>query len=180
MVYNGPQHMGPSNPILTQPSGYAATMVGLPYDHLDAWRAVYPTDIWLQQMDRCAQGFQDGAKLLEGVRDSVPVQLRYVLENEIRRMKTVYIHLKSGAEQGRFIDARNRLAEAKTEAARQECRNSMKNALKAERDLIIQMLPLACEDSSIAYESSNQYFYVPADLVEALASIAYAERKMMQ
>ena len=180
MLYKGPQHMGPSNPILSHPSGYNATMVGLPYDNLDGWRAVYPTDIWLQQMDLCAQGFQDGAQLLEKARDRVSGQFRNALDNEIRRMKTVYIHLKSGAEQGRFIDARNRLAKAKTEAERQALRNIMKKALAAERSLIIQMLPLSSEDSSIGYESSNQYFYVPLDLIEALASISYAEREMTQ
>lgn len=180
MLYKGPQHMGPSNPILSHPSGYNATMVGLPYDNLDGWRAVYPTDIWLQQMDLCAQGFQDGAQLLAKARDGVSGQFRNALDNEIRRMKTVYIHLKSGAEQGRFIDARNRLATAKTEAERQALRNIMKKALEAERNLIVQMLPLSSEDSSIAYESSNQYFYVPLDLIEALASISYAEREMAQ
>lgn len=180
MLYKGPQHMGPSNPILSHPSGYNATMVGLPYDNLDGWRAVYPTDIWLQQMDLCAQGFQDGAQLLEKARDRVSGQFHNALDNEIRRMKTVYIHLKSGAEQGRFIDARNRLATANTETERQALRNIMKKALAAERSLIIQMLPLSSEDSSIAYESSNQYFYVPLDLIEALASISYAEREMTQ
>lgn len=180
MLYKGPQHMGPANPILSHPSGYNATMVGLPYDNLDGWRAVYPTDIWLQQMDLCAQGFQDGAQLLEKARDGVSGQFRNALDNEIRRMKTVYIHLKSGAEQGRFIDARNRLAAAKTETERQELRNIMKKALAAERSLIIQMLPLCSEDSAIGYESSNQYFYIPLDLIEALASISYAEREMTQ
>jgi hypothetical protein len=180
MLYKGPQHMGPSNPILSHPSGYNATMVGLPYDNLDGWRAVYPTDIWLQQMDLCAQGFQDGAQLLEKARDRVSGQFHNALDNEIRRMKTVYIHLKSGAEQGRFIDARNRLATAKTETERQALQNIMKKALEAERNLIVQMLPLCSEDSSIGYESSNQYFYVPLDLIEALASISYAEREMTQ
>jgi hypothetical protein len=56
----------------------------------------------------------------------------------------------------------------------------MKKALEAERNLIVQMLPLCSEDSSIGYESSNQYFYVPLDLIEALASISYAEREMTQ
>lgn len=180
MLYKGPQHMGPSNPILSHPSGYNATMVGLPYDNLDGWRAVYPTDIWLQQMDLCAQGFQDGAQLLEMARDGISGQFRNALDNEVRRMKTVYIHLKSGAEQGRFIDARNRLATAKTETGRQELRNIMRKALEAERNLIVQMLPLCSEDSSIGYESSNQYFYIPLDLIEALASISYAEREMTQ
>ena len=131
-------------------------------------------------MDLCAQGFQDGAQLLEKARDGVSDQFRNALDNEVRRMKTVYIHLKSGAEQGRFIDARNRLATAKSEAERQALRNIMRKALEAERNLIVQMLPLCSEESSIGYESSNQYFYVPLDLIEALASISYAEREMAQ
>lgn len=178
MLYKGPQHMGPSNPILSHPSGYNATMVGLPYDNLDGWRAVYPTGIWLQQMDRCAQGFHDGALLLENARKTIPKKYRKALETEIRRMRAVYIHLKSGAEQGRFIDARNRLANTQDEAERQECRQAMQKALEAERSLIVQMLPIVSKDSSIGYESSNQYFYIPLDLIEALASIAHAEREL--
>lgn len=176
MVYKGPQHMGPSNPMLIRPTGYTATMVGLPYDNLDTWRAVYPTDIWVQLMDRCAQGFHDGTQLLQKARDIAPRKYRKALDAEIRRMQTVHIHLKSGAEQGRFIDARNRLSTAKTEAERTKFRCIMQKALETERSLIIQMLPIASSDSSIGYESSNQYFYIPLDLAEALASIAHAER----
>ncbi len=176
MLYNGPQHMGPSNPLFIRPTQYAATMVGLPYDDLELWRAVYPTSVWLQLMDQSAQGFYEGAQLLKKALVQAEKKFHKVLETEIRRMQAVYIHLQSGAEQGRFIDARNRYAKAQTEAERQECLQTMRQALAMERQLITEMLPIVCQDSSIGYESSNQYFYIPLDLVEAMASIAHAER----
>ena len=40
--------------------------------------------------------------------------------------------------------------------------------------LIKDMLPLLSKDSSIAFESANQYFYLPIDLVEAYISVDYA------
>jgi hypothetical protein len=37
-------------------------------------------------------------------------------------------------------------------------------------------MKVVTRDSSIGYESSNQYFYLPIDLVEAHISIRHAER----
>ena len=42
--------------------------------------------------------------------------------------------------------------------------------------LIKDMLPVLSNDSKIAYESSNHYFYLPCDLGEAYLSVLYALR----
>ena len=34
VLYNGPQQMGPANLLYGEPTGYQATMVGLPYDEI--------------------------------------------------------------------------------------------------------------------------------------------------
>ena len=91
-------------------------------------------------------------------------------------MQAVYNHLKSGVEQGRFIDARNRYAEATTAIQREECKAVMLKSLTVNKKLIEEHLKIVVGDSSIGYESSSQYFYVPADLVEAYASVCYAQR----
>jgi len=41
VVYNAPMQVGPANPLWGEPTGYGASMVGFPYDDLEAWRAVY-------------------------------------------------------------------------------------------------------------------------------------------
>ena len=52
----------------------------------------------------------------------------------------------------------------------------MRRALEIDKRIIEEHLKVVVCDSSIGYESSSQYFYVPADLVEAYASVCYAER----
>ena len=64
VVYSGPQQLGPANPLWAAPTGYHATMVGFPYDDLDAWRAVYPPDIFAGQMEKVAGGFDQALSQL--------------------------------------------------------------------------------------------------------------------
>ena len=176
VVYFGPQHMGPSNPLLIKPSGFHSTMVGQPHDDLDKWRAVYPTKVWIQQMERSAAGFAEGVKLLAKAREVVDEQHRAQLESLYRRAEAVRIHLQSAAEQGRFVEARNNYYFARNSATRNEYIKIMREACAAEKKLITDALQVVTRDSSIGYESSNHYFYVPIDLVEAYISILHVER----
>lgn len=177
MLYSGPQHMGPSNPIYTKPSGYPATfVVGIPYDDVHYWKTIYPLEVWFDLMDKSADGFGEGVALLKQAMDVVDGKHRKALKAELGRMQAVYNHLKSGVEQGRFIDARNRYAEATTAIQREECKAVMLKSLTVNKKLIEEHLKIVVGDSSIGYESSSQYFYVPADLVEAYASVCYAQR----
>jgi hypothetical protein len=52
----------------------------------------------------------------------------------------------------------------------------MRKACVAERQLIEDAMKVVTRDSSIGYESSNHYFYLPIDLVEAQISIRHVER----
>ena len=65
---------------------------------------------------------------------------------------------------------------AQIAATRSECIRIMREACAAERKLIAQALQIVARDSSIGYESSNHYFYLPIDLVEAYISVLHAER----
>lgn len=177
MLYSGPQHWGPSNPMYTRPTGYPATfVVGIPYDDVHYWKTIYPLEVWFDLMDKSADGFGEGVRLLQEALKEVDGKHRKALELELGRMQAIYNHLKSGVEQGRFFDARNRYLEAKTDAEREECKATMHRALEINKRLIAEHLKIVVRDSSIGYESSSQYFYLPADLVEAYASVCYAER----
>lgn len=133
-------------------------------------------EVWLDLMDKSADGFGEGAKLLREALQEVDCKHRKALEMELGRMLAVYNHLKSGAEQGRFFDARNRYLKATSDEERAECKATMRKALEVNKQIIADHLQIVVRDSSIGYESSSQYFYVPADLVEAYASVCYAER----
>ena len=173
--YYGPQHKGPANPFYTTPTNYASTMVyGFPYDHLQGWRSIYPTDVWINLMERSAAGFAEGVKLLEKAYTLADKQYRDGVKAQLSRAKTVRIHLQSSAEQARFVEARDRYLRSNDPAEKAECKAIMRKACLNELQLIREMLPVLSADSQIAFESANQYFYVTADLIEAYISINYA------
>ena len=174
-IYFGPHHMGPANPLLKLPSGYNATMVGLPYDDLKKWCSVYPADVWISQMAKAAEGFGRGVEILKEAMQVVDDNHRSKLENLYHRAEMVRIHLQSSAEQGRFVAARNDYYFARNNAVRKANIEAMRQACAAQRELITDALKIVVRNSSIGYESSNHYFYLPIDLVESYISTLHIE-----
>lgn len=178
-IYSAVHHMGPSNPIFTTPTNYRATyVVGVPYDDLYIWRSFYPTLTYIDLLDKSAAGFKAGVALLDEAQQGVERRYRKALQRERGRMEAVRIHLQAGVEQGRFIHARNLYL--KDMEDKETLKHTMREALKNEKALIESLLDVSTADSSIGYESSSQYFYVPLDLVEAYASACYAKRWVEQ
>lgn len=174
-LYHAPHHNGPSNLFYTKPTGYKSSMVyGFAYDEWKVWKSIYPIDVWISQMDKAAAGFEDGVKLLREAYAVAKGKYRKGVETQLNRAEAVRIHLKSSAVQGRFFVARDRYLASNDEAERAECVAIMRQACHDEQQLIKDMLPLLSKDSSIAFESANQYFYLPIDLVEAYISVDYA------
>ena len=144
-AYNGPQQWGPANPLYAKPTGYKATMVGIPYDDLTRWRSIYPAETYATQMDLVADGFAEGCRLMEGVVDA----------KELAMYRAEQMHFAACADQTRFVLARDA-----------GDRDAMRKAARRELERAKAMLPIVRGDSRIGYESSNHYFYVPADLIE--------------
>ena len=86
------------------------------------------------------------------------------------------IHTQSAAEQGRYITARNDYYFARNNAARKACIEAMRKACDSQQELITKALEIVVKDSSIGYESSNHYFYLPIDLVESYLSTLHIEQ----
>ena len=63
-AYTAPQNCGPRNLLFAEPSGYHATMVGYPYDDLTAWRAIYPEQVFEDQLRRLSDGWRAGLEQL--------------------------------------------------------------------------------------------------------------------
>jgi len=165
-LYKGPQHMGPANPLYLQPTGYAATMVGLPYDDLKAWRAIYPADVWIGQMEKVRAGFERGSALWEQAVAQTAGAARAEAAREAGLYRAIGLHFASCANQARFVAARDRLSAAESDAARAAILAEMRAAVNAELACAKALLPLARADARIGYESSNHYFYIPQDLLE--------------
>ncbi|MCL1856396.1 MAG: hypothetical protein FWF84_01965, partial [Kiritimatiellaeota bacterium] len=78
-------------------------------------------------------------------------------EKELGMFRAQAIHFASCANQAEFIMARDR-----------GDRDAMRRLAADEMALAQELLPLVLADSRIGYESSNQYFYTPYDLVEKI------------
>ncbi len=172
VVYNAPLQMGPANLLWERPTGYRATMVGIPYDDLGAWRAVYPPDVFAGQMEKMAGGFEAAIRALEtGTRtleltDSQHQQLR----EELDIARVCAIHFGSVANQTRYIMARDAGEASGGNSAAEEL---MMHALRSEIELAKQLYAIQRRDSRIGFEATNQYFYTPLDLVEKVINCEY-------
>ena len=158
--------MGPSNPLYLKPTGYKATMVGLPYDDLKAWQSIYPTEVWISQMAKVRDGFASGCGLWSQIIPKTSGTLQHDVQLELGLFRTVELHFGSCANQARFVAARDKLLAATEETTRAACRAELRKITQDELATVKQLLPLARADSRIGYESSNHYFYIPQDLLE--------------
>lgn len=150
-VYSAPLQMGPANPLWPAPTGFAACMVGIPYDDLTAWRSIYPAGIFASQLEKTAAGFESA---IGNLRSTIPTPPPPLAE-ELRFAEAAAIHFASVAHQARAVTAR---AAGDHPVLRQHC--------MAEAVLAIRLHALQSEDSRIGFEASNQYYYTPHDLIE--------------
>ena len=169
VVYTSPVQCGPANPLFSAPTGYSATMWGIPYDDLNGWRGPYPPEVFAAQFEKVAQGWQPGITELEAALQKTPEPLRAEAGGDLRLARAAAIHFQSVANQARFVMARDALAgsgEALAPEQRDRHLTELRRALESEIDLARQLFTLTREDSRIGFEPSCQYFYLPLDLVE--------------
>ncbi len=173
LVYNAPMQAGPSNPLWSEPTGYRATMVGLPYDDLDGWRGVYPPEIFVGQFAKVAEGFERAVALLrDKVQAAAPTldrRQRTAVAGELRVAEAAALHFRSTANQARFVLLRRALNEQNPSSQPPELLiRELEGILKSEIAAARRLYALQREDSRLGFEASNQYFFVPGDLAEKI------------
>lgn len=143
-------------------------MVGFPYDDLDAWRAIYPPEIFIQQLEKVAGGFEQSLAELKLQSDNVQAthEQRRALQRECGVAEATAIHFRSVANQARFVLNRNTLGKTADAVTVKALNAEIKRLLHSEIALARRLFELQREDSRIGFEASNQYYYVPADLME--------------
>ena len=169
-VYSGPHEMGPANPLYLTKTGYRATMVGIPYDALDSWRAIYPREVYRDLMAQVAEGFGKGSAAFDEMLKVCSPDGLAVARREAGMFRAAYLHFVSTVDQCRFVMARERREAAKTEAERAAATEEMRSICRREIATAKALLPLVQADSRIGYECSNHYFYIPQDVREKLLS----------
>jgi hypothetical protein len=167
VVYNAPLQSGPSNLLWEKPTGYRATMVGIPYDDLAGWRGNYPEDVFANLFVQMADEFDEALSRLKGsaASDATPAHAGE-LRREMNVIEAASIHFRSIANQTRFIVAREALAKAATKAEAKPQLEALDRVLRSEQALALKLYEIQCRDSRIGFEATNHYFYIPMDLLE--------------
>lgn len=176
VLYFSPVQMGPANPLYHQKTGYTATMVGIPYDNVPKWSGPYPANVLAAQFEKTAEGWRSGIPDLKAAVEMAPADHKDDVQAELRFAHAAANHFQSVANQTRFVLARDQLCDASKKLSAEETqrlRNDIRTILKSEIELACQEFKLTQEDSRLGFEASNQYVYVPLDLVEKVINCCW-------
>jgi len=183
LVYNAPLQVGPANLLYGNPTGYHATMVGIPYDDLESWRSIYPTDVFVGQFKKIADGFDAAINRLKSAEKKAGSQedSRYLeaVNHEIDVTEAATIHFRSVANQAVFITLRTALKNAASAKEAAPILDRLNALLDSEAALAKRLYAIQCRDSRIGFEASNQYFYVPLDLAEKVLNCRDLQRRWL-
>ncbi len=167
VVYNGPHHVGPANLLWERPTGFRATMVGIPYDDVTGWRGPYPAETLADQFALVADGFDRGVSEL---RAELATPDESEFDQALRREESVgeaaAILFRSAANQTRFVLARDRLAALSSNDDAEPTLQELEGLLRAEIELARRLYALQTSDSRIGFEATNHYFFTPMDTAE--------------
>lgn len=181
VVYYAPNQIGTANLLRLTPTGWRSTMVGIPYDDLDSWRGPYPADVFADQMEKCGRGFLEGGKLLKSAAAFSPNDCSKEANRQALYAMFAGSVFISVANQTRFVvlrDERNVLMHERDEKGLSREKDMRLSDIEAEMIAITEdeielaktTLDASLKDSCIGFESTNQYWFVPNDLVEKILS----------
>jgi hypothetical protein len=169
VVYHCPVQLGPANLLWLKPTGYASTMVGFPYDDLNAWRGPYPPQIFARQFAKVAEGWKSGMTELAAAMREAPADRIEDAKAEYRFAAAAGLHFRSVANQARFVMARS---DVKKNA------NELRRIVKDEEAAAVELYRLCREDSRVGFEASNHYYYLPQDLIEKVLNCREIEKQL--
>lgn len=179
VLYYAPQQFGPANLLFAKPTGYSATMVCFPYDDLSGWRGGYPQDVFISQFEKVAEGWRDGLGWFEQAVGAANPENRDTALADMRIAKAAYLHFASVANQSRFIIGRDQLlAEDLPAVQRAHLQTEIRTVLDSEIGLAKELFEITQQDSRVGFEASNQYYYLPLDLVEKVINCEHTNQKL--
>lgn len=173
-VYRGPTQYGPANLLYPKPTGYRATMVGFPYDDVQSWRGVYPPDVLARQFEKMATGWREGLFAFEKALRKTGGPRQGVARSDFGVAEAVALHFGSVANQIRFVGARDALLSGSLSPPERKTKiDAIKAIVADEIENARRLFVLTRRDPRIGFEASNQYYYLPLDLVEKVINCEY-------
>ena len=158
LIYSGPQNFGCANLLYAEPSGRKSTMVGFPFDDMQAWcfNWHYPRKIMEQAFNEMCAKWQFGLEILEKI---APANSDNPAFQELYDMAEAgFCILRSSANQIAFYNQRD--VGHDTE--------KMAELVCCEEQLARRMLKVQQRDSRIGFEASNHYMYGENTLLEKI------------
>jgi hypothetical protein len=128
-----------------------------------------------------ASGWQAGLTSFEQAVAKTKTQVQTAnAQTDLRLAEAAYLHFKSVANQVKFTKARNAFRDANLSAEqRRDYLKIMKSTATDEIQLAKRLFRLAKQDSRIGFEATNQYHYLPLDLVEKVVNCEYLLRQSL-
>jgi len=173
VLYLAPQNMGPANLLYMEPTHYKATMVGIPYDDLERWRAKYSEAVFANQFKKLTYGWKKGLKLLEKARKHISSSTEAEFDDLHRIASAAYLHFYSTYMQILFVKNRNRYLSAKDEEQKNKLGSTLADIVQKELENALALYTLVKQDSRIGFEASNHYYYTAKDLQEKAVNCQY-------
>ncbi|HEX5553483.1 MAG TPA: hypothetical protein VFX43_09590 [Chitinophagaceae bacterium] len=181
VLYKAPQQYGPSNLLFAKPTGYKASMVGFPYDDLQSWRDIYPSDVFAAQFDKVATIWKQGLVVFKKAVSLAGPGKKKIAKMDEGVARAAWLHFASVANQIHFIlDRDSLLAGNSPETEKTVLKRRIGAILDNEMNLAVQLFDISRKDSRIGFEASNQYYYVPQDLMEKVIDCAFIRQKLCQ
>lgn len=158
-IYLGPQNYGPQNLLFGEKTGYSASMIGFPFDHLEGWTGYghYPEDIFEKAFAELSRLWKIGLDKLQNCRKSIKPEAQAAFEDLLNVAQASYYHFHSSYLQIKFVRRRD-------EGNKQE----MLEIIDEEIILAKKLLELCRKDSRIGFEATNHYFYNENTLKEKI------------
>lgn len=163
-AYRGPFQMGPANLLFEKQTGLKATMTGYPYDDIEAWRAIFPLDVYENSLRTLSEIWKAGLDRLlsDAVIDSENI-------SEFVEIATAgYCIYRSSYLQTKYSRLRNEYLDGK-----KENKAEILTVLDEEEKLAAMMYDVASKNSTIGFESANHYFFNKYSLAEKIVNIEY-------
>ena len=153
-------------------------MIGFAYDDLNGWRDIYPEEVLAKQFEKIAQGWKEGLDFFNKVVQLTGPEKKGAAQGDWRIAKAAYLHFASVVNQCRFIMDRNSLKKDLPDAERHALKKQVNTILDNEITLAEELFKITRLDSRIGFEASNQYYYVPQDLMEKVIDCEFVRKKL--
>ena len=127
------------------------------FDDLETWRADYPRDVLIDQLDKLSQKWKTGLALIEGMPQC---SLKQAALGGYALFRSSYL-------QARFINARD-IGDKKT----------MADTIPEEENLALLMYELMQQNSLFGYEAANHYYFTKSMLAEKVLNCVYLKEKL--